>query len=95
MKNISFKEACNIIKNNKIDNVYYIEGSKEKDCGKPKSKDTAKCIITFFECGDAGAIKSIAPMIAIKEDMVSEITFDNKELTFEINSNIKYRVVIS
>jgi hypothetical protein len=39
----SFKEACNIIKNNKIDNVYYIEGSKrEKTAEKPKSKRYSK-----------------------------------------------------
>ncbi|MBV4417317.1 hypothetical protein [Clostridium tyrobutyricum] len=93
--NISFEKACNIINDNEIDRVYCVEESKEKDCGKPKSKGAVRSTIVFFECGDIGDIKSIAPMIAIKEDMISKITFGSQELIFDINNNTKYRVAIS
>ncbi|APM37934.1 hypothetical protein [Clostridium kluyveri] len=92
---ISFKEACNIINSNKIERILCIEDSKEEDWGKPKSKGVAESRIALFECGRDVGVKSIAPIVAITEDGVLEISSKNKELIFNFNNGMKYRIVLS
>ena len=92
---ISFEKACNIIDNNKIERVFCIEDFKEEDWGKPKSKGVAESTITLFECGRDTGVKSIAPMVTITEDGVLDISFTNKELIFNFNGGMRYRIILS
>lgn len=93
--NISFEKACNIINENKVERVYCIEESKEKDYGKPKGKGVDRTSIAFFECGCDVGVKSIAPMIFIRKDEILKVNSKDKELGFDFNDGMKYRVVLS